>query len=475
MKNKAITPRDVDFARWYTDVIRAAKLADYSSVKGFIVFEPNGYAIWENMQKILDDKFKELGHQNVCMPVLIPESLLMKEAELIEGFAPEGAWISKAGGKDLEERLMFRPTSETLFSDYYASHLQSYRDLPKLYNQWCNVIRWEMETKPFLRSREFLWQEGHTLHETKEEALSETLQMLGVYRWFFEEILAIPVLTGRKTEKEKFAGAEITYTIESLMYNGFSLQSGTSHFFGQKFAKAYDIKFLSRDNTLEYPWQTSWGVSTRMIGAVIMVHGDDNGLVLPPNIAPRQVVVVPIGNEEKVVETTNKLLSLLKDAGIRCFADFSQKSAGFKFAEHEVNGIPLRIEIGNRDLEKNIITFARRDTREKINVSLDHDLIAEVKKYLKDIQNNMFETAKKRNEQKTYICDNLDQVKTIMQNNPGYVKALWCGDEACELKMKEIRGTKARCIDEKHKVDKNGKCVVCGRSAKYMVVWGVQY
>ena len=475
MKNKAITPRDQDFAKWYTDVVRAAHLADYSNAKGFIVFEPNGYAIWEMMQAILDKRFKDLGHQNVYMPVLVPESLLNKEAELIEGFAPEGAWVTRAGGKELEERMMFRPTSETLFSDYYASHLQSYRDLPKLYNQWCNVIRWEKETKPFLRTREFLWQEGHTLHETEEEARKETLQMLDVYRWFFEDILAIPVLTGRKTEKEKFAGAEETYTIESLMYNGFSLQSGTSHFFGQKFAKAYDIKFLSRNNTLDHPWQTSWGVTTRMIGAVIMVHGDDNGLVLPPAIAPRQVVVVPIGKDEEVVKLAEETLAKLKAAGIRAFADFSDRSPGFKFAEHEVNGIPVRIEIGKRDLDQGLVTLARRDTREKVNISAKADIVAEVNLLMKQIQANLFETAKERNDTKTYECKTLAEVDEIMKNRPGYVRATWCGDSECETKMKEIRGTKSRCIDEEYHVHKGDKCIVCGKPAKHMVVWGVQY
>ena len=475
MKNKAITPRDEDFAKWYTDVVRAAHLADYSNVKGFIVFEPNGYAIWEMMQSILDKEFKRLGHQNVYMPVLIPESLLNKEAELIEGFAPEGAWVTRAGGKELEERMMFRPTSETLFSDYYASHLQSYRDLPLLYNQWANVIRWEKETKPFLRTREFLWQEGHTLHETEEEARHETLQMLDVYKHFFEDVLAIPVLTGRKTEKEKFAGAEETYTIESLMYNGFSLQSGTSHFFGQKFAKAYDIKFVNRENKLDYPWQTSWGVTTRMIGAVIMVHGDDNGLVLPPRIAPRQAVVVPIGKDEEVNAKANEVLAALKAAGVRAFADFSEKSPGFKFAEHEVNGIPVRIEIGKRDLDQGMVTLARRDTREKINVPSNGNIAAEVLALMEQIQENMFLVAKKRNETKTYECTSLAEIEKIMNERPGYCRACWCGDPACEAKMKEIRGTKSRCIDETYKVKASDKCVVCGKKAKHKVTWGVQY
>ncbi len=475
IKNKKITSRDEDFGRWYTDVVRAARLADYSNVKGFIVFEPNGYALWERMQQVLDAKFKELGHQNVYMPVLIPENLLNKEAELIEGFAPEGAWVIRAGGKDLEERMMFRPTSETLFSDYYASHLHSYRELPMLYNQWANVIRWEKETKPFLRTREFLWQEGHTLHETEDEARKETLQMLNVYKWFFEEVLAIPVLTGRKTEKEKFAGAEETYTIESMMYNGFSLQSGTSHFFGQKFSKAYNITFLNRENKLDYPWQTSWGVTTRMIGAVIMVHGDDNGLVLPPRIAPRQVAIVPIGTDQQVADKANEICDKLKKVGISTFVDFSEKSPGFKFAEHEVNGIPIRVEVGKRDLAQGFFTLVRRDSGEKKNVALEGDVAAEVQTMMDEMHKHMFEVAKKRNDSKTYECKTLAEVEDIMTNRPGYVKAAWCGDEACEFKMKEVRGTKSRCIDESAHVCKDDKCIVCGRKAKHMVYWGIQY
>ena len=360
MKNKAITPRDEDFAKWYTDVVMAAHLADYSSVKGCIIFEPNGYALWDKMKEVLDKMFKQTGHQNVYMPVLIPESLLKKEGELIEGFAPEGAWVTEGGSGELEERLMFRPTSETLFSDYYAKKIKSYRDLPKLYNQWANVIRWEKETRPFLRTREFLWQEGHTIHETEKEAREETLKMLDVYKTFFEDYLAIPVVTGRKTEKEKFAGAEETYTCEALMYNGVALQSATSHYFGQKFAKAYDIKFLSREEKWEYVHQTSWGATTRMIGALIMVHSDDNGLVLPPKIAPRQVAIVPIGKDEEVLSLANEINKKLLEANITSFVDNSEKSPGFKFAEHEVNGIPVRIEIGMRDLAENKLTLARR-------------------------------------------------------------------------------------------------------------------
>lgn len=474
MKNKAITDREVDFAKWYTDVVKAAKLADYSSVKGCCILEPNGYALWEKIQSVLDKMFKETGHQNVYLPMFIPESLMRKESELIEGFAPEGAWVTQGGKNTLEERLIVRPTSETLFSDYYALKVKSYRDLPKLYNQWCNVVRWEKETRPFLRTREFLWQEGHTVHETEKEAKEETLKMLNIYKKFFEEYLAIPVITGRKTEKEKFAGAEYTYTVEALMYNGVALQSGTSHYFGQKFSKAYDIKFLNRNNQLEYAYQTSWGVSTRMIGGLIMVHSDENGLVLPPKIAPRQVVIVPIGDDEKVLNLSNQILEKLKSAGIVTFADLTEKSPGFKFAEHEVNGIPVRIEIGKRDLENNLITLARRDTREKINVDANCDIVEVVKNLLDDIQNNLYNKALKRRNELTYDCKTLEEVEKIMNTKPGFVRAMWCGEEACELKMKEIRGTKSRCILENEKPISN-KCVVCGKKAKHLVVWGIQY
>lgn len=477
MKNKAITSRDEDFAQWYTDVVKAAKLADYSNVKGCIVFEPNGYAIWEKMQSVLDKKFKDLGHQNVCMPALIPESLLKKEAELIEGFAPEGAWVTHGGGKELEERLMFRPTSETLFSDYYAGKVKSYKDLPLLYNQWCNVMRWEKETRPFLRTREFLWQEGHTVHASAEEAEKETWQMLETYRDFFENYLAIPVITGRKTEKEKFAGAEYTCTIEALMYNGVSLQSATSHYFGQKFSKAYGIEFLNKENQLEACYQTSWGCTTRMIGALIMVHSDDNGLVLPPKIAPRQVVLVPIGKGEDLEEATSlcdEIKNKLSSADITSFVDKTDRSPGFKFSEHEVNGIPVRIEIGKRDLDAGYITLARRDTRERIQIDKNCDIVKEVKSLLDEIQTNLYESAKKRNETKTYTATTLDEVKDIMENRPGFVKAMWCGDSECELKMKEIRGTKSRCILENHQ-HIGDKCIVCGKPAKHLVVWGIQY
>lgn len=476
IKNEKITSRDVDFAKWYTDVVKAARLAAYSNVKGCVVFEPNGAALWERIQKVLDDKFKETGHQNVMMPMLIPENLMKKEGELINGFAPEVAWVTIGGTKQLEERLCIRPTSETLFSDYYSGIVNSYRDLPIKYNQWCSVMRWEKETRPFLRSREFFWQEGHTIHETQKEAEEETLNMLNVYKDFFEQYLAIPVLTGKKTEKEKFAGAEYTYTVEALMYNGVSLQSGTSHYFGQKFSKAYDIKFMGRDNKIEYVYQTSWGVSNRMIGALIMVHGDDNGLILPPRIAPRQVVIVGIGKNDEIVNSAvNKCYEDLKKAGISVYIDSTERSPGFKFAEAEVNGIPVRLEIGKRDLANNQITIARRDTREKLLFNYDKNLVDNIKKLMDDIQTNMYNRAKKRMESLTYSATTYEEVKKIMDTQPGFIYAPWCGEQECELKMKEIRGTKSRCIVETYDHDHEHKCVVCGKKAKHNVVWGIQY
>ena len=474
MANKKITNRDVDFAQWYTDVVKEARLASYSNVKGCIILEPNGYAIWEKMKQTLDKMFKETGHQNVSMPMLIPESLLRKEGELVKGFAPEVAWVTMGGSKPLEERMCIRPTSETLFSDYYSSVVKSYRDLPLKYNQWCSVMRWEKETRPFLRSREFWWQEGHTIHETQAEAEKETRDMLGVYKKFFEEYLAIPVITGKKTEKEKFAGADYTLTIEALMYNGVSLQSGTSHYFGQKFSKAYDIKFLNRNNGYDYAYQTSWGVSSRMIGALIMVHGDDDGLVIPPNIAPMQVRVIPIGQEEEINKLAKAYADKLNKAGMSCDVDFSEQSPGFKFAQSEVLGIPARIEIGRRDLENGNITLARRDTKEKYTISLKADIVKEVKALLTAIQKDMLERARQRRDSKTYTAKTLTEFAKIMNTTPGFIKADWCGDEACELKIKEIRGTKSRCILENEK-PLTGKCVVCGRPAKHLVLWGMQY
>ena len=471
-KNKAITSRDVDFAQWYTDIVRNAKLASYSNVKGFTVFEPNGYAIWENIQAVADRRFKELGHQNIMMPMLIPESLLNKEADHIEGFAPEVAWVTHGGNKKLEERLCVRPTSEVLFCDYYKDAIKSYRDLPKLYNQWCSVVRWEKETRPYLRTREFLWQEGHTMHATAEEAMKETDQMLEVYREVYEDYLAIPVVQGRKTESEKFAGAEYTLTIEAMMYNGVALQSATSHYFGNGFAKAFDVKFVNKNNEEEYCYQTSWGLTTRSIGGLIMCHGDDNGLVLPPRIAPKKVVIVAYS--EDLLDKAYEIRDLLNKGGVVAYVDDSEKSAGFKFAEAEVCGIPFRIELGKRELENNEIVVARRDNFTKTNVSLDTDLVAYFKEQIDVMHNDMFNRAKKRMEEKTYECHNMDEIKEVMENHPGFIKAMWCGSEECEKEIKEIRGTKSRCIPfNQEKIDT--KCVCCGKEAKDMVIWGIQY
>lgn len=470
MKNDAITSRDVDFAKWYTDVVKAARLCDYSNVKGCTVFEPAGYALWEKMQSVLDGMFKKTGHQNVYMPMLIPENLMKKEGELIEGFAPEVAWVTHGGSKELEERMCIRPTSETLFSDYYSNVVRSYRDLPMKYNQWCSVMRWEKTTRPFLRSREFLWQEGHTIHATAEEAEAETRQMLEIYKTFFEEYLAIPVITGRKTDKEKFAGAEYSLTVEALMYNGVALQSGTSHYFGQKFSKAYDISFVNKENKQEYAYQTSWGVTTRMIGALIMVHSDDFGLVLPPKIAPKQVVIVPIGN---VDEKVNEVYEALKANGILVYVDDSNKSPGFKFKEAEVNGIPVRIEIGERDLKRDVYTVARRDTQEKMEVPADTDIVSYVVELMDKIQNNLYERAKERRDKMTYEAETVEEMRNIIENHPGFIIADWCGDTNCEVSLKEIGGLKSRCILENEQPTK--KCVVCGKESKHRVVWGIQY
>ena len=470
--NKAITKRNDDFAKWYTDVVMAAKLARYSNVKGCIIYEPNGTAIWERIKEVLDQKFKETGHQNITMPMLIPESLLRKESELVNGFAPEVAWVTHGGEKQLEERLCIRPTSETLFSDYYHEVVKSYKDLPLKYNQWCNVMRWEKEARPFLRGREFFWQEGHTVHATQEEAEHETKFMLEVYKNFFEEYLAIPVLTGRKTEKEKFAGAEYTLTVEALMYNGVSLQSGTTHYFGQKFSKAYDIKFMTKNNDFEYAYQTSWGVSNRMIGALIMVHGDDAGLILPPRIAPRQVSIIKATADEETNNLAENLYQTLIKNGINAYIDNSDKSFGYKLAESEVNGIPVRIELGKREVSAGLITVARRDTLEKVQISSDTDIVAYIKDLMEKIQTNLYNRALERRNQMTYHVKTLDEIKQIMDTQPGFIYAPWCGEESCELKMKEIKGLKSRCIVEENE---NDVCPVCGEKSHHTVVWGIQY
>lgn len=472
--NKNITSRDIDFAKWYNDVVREAKLATYSNTKGCIIFEPNGFAIWERMQSVLDNEFKKTNHKNVYLPLLIPEKLMQKEQELINGFAPEVAWVTQGGQKELEERLCIRPTSETLFSDYYSTIVKSYRDLPVLYNQWCSVLRWEKETRPFLRSREFLWQEGHTVHATKEEAEAETLRMLNIYNDFFHNYLAIPSIIGRKTDKEKFSGADYTYTVESLMYNGVTLQSATSHFFNQRFSKAYDIKFVNKNNEYEYAYQTSWGASTRMIGALIMVHSDNYGLVLPPKIAPRQVVIIPIKDTEEVTSLANKYLQELNNNNIITYIDNSVKSPGYKFSEAEVNGIPIRIEIGPRDLANNELTLVRRDTREKITIKTDDNIVEKVQNLMEDIQTNLYNKALTRRDSLTYTATNMEEMEQIITNNPGFIKAMWCGSEDCENKIKEVRGIKSRCIpfEEVHISD---TCVCCGKEAKNMVIWGIQY
>lgn len=473
MKNNKITSRDVDFAKWYNDVVESARLARYSNVKGCIIFELNGCALWESIKENMDKLFKETGHKNIMMPMFIPENLLRKEGELVNGFAPEVAWVTIGGSKPLEEKLAVRPTSETLFSDYFHEVVKSYRDLPLKLNQWCSVVRWEKETRPFLRSREFFWQEGHTVHATSEEAEKETRDMLNIYIKFFTEYLAVPVVSGKKTEKEKFAGAEYTLTIEALMHNGVCLQSGTSHYFGQKFSEAYDIKFLNKDNKQEYAYQTSWGTSNRMIGAVIMVHGDDYGLVLPPKIAPIKVDIIPIGNDILTSSEIEIIKSKLSENNITFKVDDSDKTPGFKFAESEVNGTPIRIEIGKRDLENKKVTLVRRDTREKISVDIN-EVIDKVKFLLTDIQDNLYNKALERMNALTFEASTMSEMESIIKEHPGFIKADWCGRSECEVKLKDKTSIKSRCILENEKLI-TGKCAICGKPAKELVIWGIQY
>ena len=471
---EAITSRDEDFAKWYTDIVKKAELVDYSGVKGCMVIRPYGYGIWENIQKDLDRRFKETGHENVYMPMFIPESLLQKEKDHVEGFAPECAWVTVGGSEKLTERLCVRPTSETLFCEHYAKIINTYRDLPKLYNQWCSVVRWEKTTRPFLRTSEFLWQEGHTMHETPEEAIDETLKMLKVYQDFYKETLAIPAVVGKKTEKEKFAGAEATYTIEPMMHNGVALQGGTTHYFGDGFAKSFDITYQGRDNKLHYPHQTSWGVSTRMIGAIIMVHGDDDGLVLPPKVAPIQVAIIPIAqHKEGVLDKVYEVADVLKK-DFRIKVDASDKAPGWKFSEYEMKGVPVRVELGPKDIEKNQCVIVRRDNREKIFVSLDN-LAEEVQKALDAVHEAMYEKALKNMQEKTFEARTYEEFLDTAENKPGFIKAMWCGEKECEEKLKEVTGgVKSRCIpfEEEHLAD---TCVCCGKPAKHMVYWGKQY
>ncbi|MDD6275956.1 MAG: proline--tRNA ligase [Clostridia bacterium] len=468
-----ITSMDEDFAKWYTDIVRKAELAEYTSVKGCMVIRPYGYAIWENIQHILDTKFKETGHENVCMPMFIPESLLNKEKDHVEGFAPEVAWVTQGGNEKLEERLCVRPTSETLFCDHYANIIHSYRDLPKLYNQWVSVVRWEKTTRPFLRTREFLWQEGHTIHETAEEAQEETIRMLNVYADFCEQALAMPVVKGVKTEKERFAGAEDTYTVEALMHDGKALQSATSHYFGDGFAKAFNILYSGRDNKQHHPFQTSWGCTTRLIGAIIMTHGDDNGLVLPPAVAPIQVIIVPVAmHKEGVLDKANELKEKLSKI-CRVKLDDTDNSPGWKFAEYEMKGVPLRLEIGPKDIEKNQCVIVRRDSGEKIFVSLD-ELEAKIPELLKAVHDGMYQKALDRRAAMTFTAKDFAELKDIADNKPGFIKAMWCGDRACEDKLKEDAGITSRCIPfEQENI--SDVCVCCGKPAKHMLYWGKAY
>ena len=473
-KVEQITDMEVDFAKWYTDVCTKAEMIGYTSVKGMFILRPYGYALWENIQSVLDKKFKALGHENVAMPMLIPESLLQKEKDHVEGFAPECAWVTMGGTEKLEERLCVRPTSETLFCEHFADIIHSWRDLPKLYNQWCSVLRWEKTSRPFLRHREFLWQEGHTMHATAEEAKAETERMLEVYADLCENYLAMPVIRGQKTDKEKFSGAEATYTIECMMHDKKALQSGTSHYFGDGFAKAFDVSFTDKNNQQAYPHQTSWGLSTRIIGGIIMTHGDNSGLRLPPKIAPIQIVVIPIAqHKEGVLDAAESVRSRLANAGFRVRSDVSEQSPGWKFAEYEMKGIPLRVEMGPRDIENGQCVMVRRDNGEKVTVNLT-ELEDKASSLLDDIQRNLYDMAKKNLEENTFSATSVEQVKEIVDTKGGFVKMMWCGELECELKMKEEAGVSSRCIPyvQEHIGD---VCPCCGKPAKHMVVWGVAY
>ena len=469
-----ITDMEVDFAQWFTDVCTKAELIDYSGIKGCYILRPYGYAIWENIQQVLDGMFKRDGHTNVSMPMLIPESLLQKEKDHVEGFAPECAWVTMGGSEELQERLCVRPTSETLFCDHWSHVVHSWRDLPMLYNQWCSVLRWEKTTRPFLRGREFLWQEGHTLHATEEEARKETLNQLEVYADVCENYLAMPVIRGNKTDKEKFAGAVNTYTIECMMHDKKALQSGTSHFFGDGFARNYDITFTDKDNQQKYPMQTSWGMSTRIIGGIIMTHGDNSGLVLPPRIAPIQVVVVPVAQHKPgVIEKATELYEAFKAAGIRTKIDTSDNSLGWKCAQYEMKGVPLRIELGPKDIENGVCMAVRRDNGEKISVSLD-EITAKLPELLDIVQQGLFDKAKKNLDEHTYTAYSLEEAKELQETNGGFIKTMWCGELQCELDMKEKAGMSSRCIPFQQE-QLSDVCACCGKPAKHMIYWGVAY
>ncbi len=469
-----ITSRDEDFAQWFTDVVVKAELIDYSSIKGFTIMRPYGQALWENIQKSLDAKFKATGHENVAMPMLIPESLLQKEKDHVVGFAPEVAWVTHGGNEKLEERLCVRPTSETLFCDHWAHTLQTYRQLPMKYNQWCSVVRWEKTTRPFLRGREFFWQEGHTIHETAEEAKNETLSILDMYADFAEKELMMPVIKGKKTESEKFAGAEATYTIEAMMHDGKALQSGTSHYFGDGFAKAYEVNFADRNNTISYPFQTSWGISTRIIGALIMSHGDDYGLIIPPAVAPIQIVIIPIAqHKEGVLEKANELKTRLEKS-FRVKVDDSDYSAGWKFNQYEMKGVPLRLEIGPKDIENNQCVIVRRDNREKTFVSLDN-LEEEIIRLTKELEQSIYNKAKENLESRTETLDTMEEIIASSNAKDGFIKTLWCGDAECEAAMKEQAGLSSRCMPFGEQDNIDGVCPVCGKAAHHRVVWGKAY
>ncbi len=471
---EAITPMEEDFAKWYTDICLKAELVDYSSVKGFTILRPYGYAIWENIQKLVDAELKRTNHVNVAMPVLIPENLLKKEGELVEGFAPEAAWVTMGGSEKLEERMALRPTSETMFCDHWSHVLHSYRELPMLYNQWCSVVRWEKTTRPFLRTREFWWQEGHTIHETAEEAIAETEMILNIYADLCRDKLAMPVVRGRKTDKEKFAGAEATYTIESMMKDRKALQAGTSHYFGDKFSRAYDVTFTGRDNKLQYPFQTSWAVTTRLVGAIIMTHGDNHGLVLPPAIAPIQVAVIPVAQHKPgVLDAAAAIRDRLTAASLRVKMDDSEQSPGWKFAQYEMKGVPVRVEIGPRDMEKEQCCIARRDTGEKTFVPLA-DLESAVQATLQAVRDNLYDLAAKNLEDNTFDMTSWEEVRDMAQGRGGFARTKWCGKLECELAMKEKAGVSSRCMPLKQS-GTVGKCPVCGEECTTDIYWGVAY